>query len=66
MTCDRCDRPSWTDIAPYLCETCIQGLFYEYWALQFAQTCAIAASNGSDDFARRRLYLELKAIGMVD
>ena len=64
--CSHCDRPSYTKVAPYICETCIERTFYNYWAYQFATTCAIAASNGDDDIARKRLYNELKALGVVD
>lgn len=66
MTCGDCNaRPAVTPIAPYFCMGCLTGRFYGYWAMSFAQTCAIAAQNGDDDIARKRLYNELKALGMV-
>lgn len=46
------------------CPSC-SGEWWFLWSNNFAAACTVACQNGDDELARRRLYNELKAIGMV-
>lgn len=46
------------------CPSC-SGEWWFLWSNNFAAACTVSCQNGDDELARRRLYNELKAIGMV-